>query len=108
MLGPYIVRKRWFTPPVKGFTGIALYPFVFLRRGYSATIMRHELIHVWQVRKVGWLRFYLTYLLDACKYEYREIPAEVEAYANQHDPAYLPVELEKLVRADPDARGSLT
>lgn len=71
-----------------------------MRKGYSATSMRHELIHIWQVRKAGWLRFYLTYLRDACRYEYRKIPAEVEAYANQHDPEYLPAELEQLVHTD--------
>lgn len=61
--------------------------------------MRHELIHVWQVRRDGWLRFYVRYVwLWVTGTAYRDLPAEVEANAHEDDPTFLPAELESLVR----------
>ena len=99
-LGPWVVRKRWFTPPWGSIRAITLYPFIFLRAGWPASTMRHELIHVWQIRKVGWFRFYLTYLWDAARVGYGRIPVELEAWQEQHSTSYLPAELEALAQAD--------
>lgn len=97
---PWIVRKRWWTPPFGRFSGITLYPFVFLRPGWSERTMRHELIHVWQVEMLGWFRFYGLYVWRWIRgVPYHEQPAEVEAYANDSDPDFLPPRLERLVRA---------
>ena len=55
-------------------------------------ILNHEFIHVAQVRKQGWIRFYATYLwqylLLYIRYRsqmeaYYHIPAEIDAYDHQ-------------------------
>ena len=101
MIGPYIVRKRWYTPPWGNYGGITLYPFILLRTGWSAELLRHELIHFWAVRRTGWFRFYGKWIWRRIRGPYREIPSEIEAYDHQHDPHYLPPELEALVRSGP-------
>lgn len=102
-----MVRKRWFTPPWGRYKGITLYPFIFMRAGWSADLMRHELIHCLQVRQQGWLGFYAGYLWQwrlGWKWlggtTYHELDAEREAYRHQHNPRYLPPDLEALVRSD--------
>ena len=94
IIGPWFVGVRWLHV-----NAITLYPFIIVRSSVKRDerVRRHELIHIWQVRKVGWFRFYLTYLRDAMRHTYREIPAEVEAYAHDKDPKYLPTQLERLV-----------
>lgn len=96
---PWIIRKRWWTPPFGRFTAITLYPFIFVRLPVSEPTLRHELIHVWQVQREGWLRFYVTYVWQwlALRIPYRSLPAEVEAYANDEDAGFLPANLEALV-----------
>lgn len=93
-----VVWKRWWSPPYGRFMGITLYPFVFLRKGVGEVLIRHEIIHCWQVQKEGWFKFYLKYLWHAIIHAYRRIPAEKEAYRNAEDPNYLPENLEKLVQ----------
>lgn len=76
--------------------GITLYPFIFIvcsleiaKKGY---LLRHEFVHVSQVERLGWLRFYLSYLfyflVNYIKYRnwdkaYRAIPYESEAYRTE-------------------------
>lgn len=51
---------NWF-----GVQAITLYPLILFansREEVSETLYRHELEHVYQVERLGWLRFYLTYL----------------------------------------------
>lgn len=78
---------------------ITLYPFVFCQYdlGFSIArnIVQHEMVHVHQVRALGWFRFYSTYLLDYFKFRliYKKshleaithMPFEAEAYAHQRD-----------------------
>lgn len=98
---PVVLRKPHWCPPWGRFRGVTIYPVIMLVRGWRAEELRHELIHCWQVRKVGWLRFYGGYLLDWIRgTAYVDLPAEVEAYAMQGDPTYLPADLEALVGAD--------
>ena len=103
MRGPYLVRKRSFlVPPWGPVLALTIVPFIFLRRGWPSSRLRHELIHVHQVRQQGWIRFYARYVwLWLRGTPYRELPAEVEAFAHEHDPSFLPADLEALVRADP-------
>lgn len=93
-LGPYFVFSsrvpRWL-----GVEAIVLYPFVFFRQPRDKTAestMRHELIHVRQIRERGWLGFYTRYLFEYARERwrgrshdaaYRAIAFEAEAYRDQ-------------------------
>lgn len=102
-VGPWVVRHRWFMPPWSSrFTAITLHPFVILKSGWSSRTLRHELVHVHQVRRDGWCRFYGRYVwLWITGTAYRDMPAEVEARMYERSWAYLPLDLEDRVRADP-------
>lgn len=88
---------RKLLPPYGGWTGLTLYPFVFLAPWWTIQDLRHELIHVWQVRRDGWLRFYVTWLWQRLVRGYRYISVELEAYAYDTDEQFLPTALEDLV-----------
>jgi hypothetical protein len=72
---------------------IVLYPFIFFKDKYpSGRIIRHELVHVDQIKKYGWFRFYLSYIMEYASYRvrglshydsYMKISYEVEAYKLQ-------------------------
>jgi hypothetical protein len=86
---------------------LTLWPFIFLRPGWSASLCRHELVHWRQVREAGWLRFYAAYVWEwrlGVRWlggtPYRELAAEREARAHEADATYLPPDLESLVRSD--------
>ena len=76
---------------------ITIYPFIFVAETKAIAdktpVLSHEMIHVQQVLKHGWLGFYLTYLwyylkgLWAYKSHskaYMNNPYEVEAYRGQN------------------------
>lgn len=77
-----------------GVNGITLYPFVFIREGApSARLLAHEAIHVDQVRRAGFFRFYASYLLQYLRSRaaglthhdaYLNISFEKEAYAHEN------------------------
>jgi len=81
-----------------GIGGITLYPFVLFAEGEpSERLVTHERIHVAQVRRHGWLRFYGSYLGQYVwgrlrglghRGAYRTISYEAAAYAHQHAPGY--------------------
>jgi len=99
MLTPKLVVKRWWIPlPLGRFAALTIYPFIFVRRkGIDRTIVRHEMIHIWQVRKTGWLWFYLGYIWKSTHTKYHNLPVEIEAYDNQTNAQYLPRQLEQCV-----------
>lgn len=69
--------------------GKVLYPFVLFSQAkddVSHQLFRHELEHVYQLRRIGWLWFYLKYLALAVRYGYRKHPFELEADERQNDP----------------------
>ena len=47
------------------------------------TFIRHELVHVAQIHRMGRVRFALTYLYYLARYGYRANPLEIEAYADE-------------------------
>lgn len=110
MIGPFLIVKRWWLfwlPPWGRFQAITLAPFVILRPGWSESTLRHELIHIRQVRLQGWWRFYYGYLWEwrfgwrlIGGTSYVNLRAELEAYEHQHDDTHLPFYLERLVRSD--------
>ena len=53
-----------YIPKLLGVGGITLYPFVlFADVNPSKVMIRHEAIHVKQIREVGFIYFYTSYLL---------------------------------------------
>jgi hypothetical protein len=81
-----------------GMAGITLYPYVFIifpeTDPRTPTLLKHEMVHVEQIQRVGVFKFYLTYFIDYVinlfKYRnhqqaYLNIPYEVEAYKRQEE-----------------------
>ena len=85
----------------KGYSGISLYPFVFVRQKAlkaNTVFINHERIHLQQQLEMLILPFYLVYgmefLIKLLKYNnchkaYRSISFEREAYSHEHDLDYL-------------------
>lgn len=85
----------------KGFSGMALWPFVILRHEsqlINQRFMNHERIHLLQQIELLILFFYLWYVIEFfirwAQYQnrrkaYRNISFEREAYQNEKDPHYL-------------------
>lgn len=92
-----LVRKS-FLPKILKVEAIALYPFMFFAdERPSVKTINHELIHILQVRRDGFIRFYFNYLKEyfifrkkgfAHREAYLAISYEVEAYSNQNDLTY--------------------
>lgn len=70
-----------------GYDGITLYPFIFMTKTArtNKAIVKHELIHVDQIRREGWFKFYIKYIYFNIKFGYRNNPYEIEAYSRQHE-----------------------
>lgn len=85
----------------KGYVGITIFPFVFLKHKYLKTdikLVNHERIHLRQQLELLILPFYLWYsiefLIRLLVYKkwsnaYKNISFEREAYANEKDLNYL-------------------
>jgi hypothetical protein len=79
--------------------GIVLYPFVFLApKDPDVYLLNHELIHLAQIKRLGVIRFYYSYLKEYALYRaqklshdeaYRAISFEREAYENDRNLDYL-------------------
>ena len=94
-----VVVNRWLLR--KGFTGMALWPFVILRSAEfkkDITFLNHEKIHLRQQIELLIIPFFLWYALEFLfrwiqyknRYQaYRNISFEREAYQNEKDPHYL-------------------
>lgn len=81
---------NWFQRRIIGrWHGKVLYPFVLFRQAkedVSQRLFRHEMQHVYQVRRMGWLGFYIRYLWLGMRYGYKHHPFEAEANDRQFDP----------------------
>lgn len=85
----------------KGFVGITLYPFIFLKRKdlkHDAELINHEKIHLKQQQELLIVFFFLFYLIEwtvkFLKYRntflaYKNLSFEREAYLNQDNLYYL-------------------
>lgn len=64
---------------------------VFVRRGakLSRRLLAHELVHVEQLRRMGLLRFWWTYLVLLIRCGYREHPMEFDAVVRSAEPRFL-------------------
>lgn len=94
-----VVASKYLVP--KGYTAIALYPFVFVRDKAlvaQPVLLNHERIHLRQQAELLVLPFYIWYLIEYGiryfkhkdqKAAYRNISFEREAYTNETDLGYL-------------------
>ena len=94
-----VVASKYLVP--KGYTAIALFPFVFVRDKTlmaHPVLLNHERIHLRQQAELLVLPFYIWYVIEYCirylrykdqKMAYRNISFEREAYANEGNLEYL-------------------
>ena len=85
----------------KGYSGITLYPFVFLKTKkmkHDTVLLNHEKIHLKQQLELLILPFYLWYILEFVfrfiqyrnwQTAYKNISFEKEAYLNEGNLHYL-------------------
>jgi hypothetical protein len=69
--------------------GITIYPFIFFKRTreeVTDTLFRHEMEHIYQVERLGWFKFYLTYLWQNIRVGYKKNKYEIEANLVENTP----------------------
>jgi len=61
--------------------GITLPWAIYLLPDYMEDqgLIKHELVHVAQIKRMGMVKFYLTYLAQWLRYGYHDMPLEREA-----------------------------
>ena len=88
------VYNHWI-PQLLNVGAITLYPFILFSRSVAGIkthrkepehLFKHEYIHIEQVRRLGWFKFYFLYLVDNAKNGYDENKYEIEAYTRQIEP----------------------
>ena len=76
---------------------ILVYPYIFTLESATEIDINHEMIHVMQIKREGFIKcrikYMAEYLINLIKYRdtqkaYRNISYEIEAYENQHDLSY--------------------
>lgn len=90
------IRYNSSVPKLFGWDGITLYPFIFMtiskHKAIKSRLLHHEWIHILQVRKHGFFRFYFSYIMQSfvnilkyrnLKEAYRNISFEKEAYLKE-------------------------
>lgn len=83
--------------PLKGFAAMNVLGVIFVRpeAHLSRYLLNHELIHTAQMRELGYLPFYILYVLEWVVRlfmrgnAYRNISFEREAYRHDTNPDYL-------------------
>ena len=72
--------------------------FLLKKINYQKTTINHELIHTTQMKELGYIFFYLWYVIEYCLIRlfhkkqvdaYHDVSFEEEAYNNQYDLTYL-------------------
>ena len=94
-----ILISKYIVP--KGFVGIAIYPFIFLKQAQlkdDEILVNHEKIHLKQQRELlvvfYFPLYFMEWLFNLCRYRdtkkaYQKISFEKEAYQNEHNLQYL-------------------
>lgn len=94
-----LITSKYLVP--KGYSGITLFPFVFMRDkslALNPVFVNHERIHLRQQAELLVIPFYLWYITEyfirrlqypTQKEAYRNISFEREAYANETNMEYL-------------------
>lgn len=84
--------------PFKGFLAINLFGILFVKgtwQDITDRVLNHEKIHSAQMRELGYIFFYIFYLLEwiyrltKCGNAYRNITFEREAFQNEDNLQYL-------------------
>lgn len=84
--------------PFKGFLAINIFGILFVRgtdRDINDVVLNHERIHTAQMKELGYVLFYILYLLEWVVRlfkkgnAYRNISFEREAYQHEKDLNYL-------------------
>lgn len=75
----------------KNVQGLALYPFIFLRKDVADDpyVINHEKIHLRQQKEMLVIFFYIWYLIELVFKGYYQICFEQEAYKNDKNLMYL-------------------
>lgn len=71
----------------ENYWGYTLYPFIFYKYSKADTkdyMIRHELEHVYQIRRDGWWKFSMVYMYQWATKGYKKIEYEIAAYAVQN------------------------
>lgn len=71
------------------YRGKVRYPFVLFKQAQkdvTDTLFRHEMQHVYQIRRMGWWTFYGKYIYLLIRHGYQRHPFELEAWERQKDP----------------------
>jgi len=100
MLEVRIIYSHWL-PKLVRVNGMVVYPFILLNcppEEATSMLLKHEFIHVYQVRKVGFIKFYLSYFYEYLLSGYWDISYETEAYERQFEPL-TPYELSVISRS---------
>jgi hypothetical protein len=94
-----VIKLEWlFEKVLKGYAGIALFPFIFVKSLERKKLINHEKIHIRQQLELLVLIFYIIYglewLINKIKGmsnddAYRNISFEREAYSNDKNMNYL-------------------
>jgi len=91
------IRRKYnhWIPQLLRVGGITLYPYILFARSvpgikkyrqHPEYLFKHEYIHIEQVRRLGWFKFYLSYIVENMKKGYSNNKYEVEAYGRQEEP----------------------
>lgn len=85
--------------PFPGFMAINMFGLMFVRNEYKSRIsnrtINHESIHTEQMKELGYIPFYIIYLIEwfirlfGKGNAYRQISFEQEAYDNERNMFYL-------------------
>jgi hypothetical protein len=87
MKKPKVIYGTWLVPPKR--LAWVVFPYMLFRQPQSEvsdSLFRHEWQHADQVRRIGWLRFYSTYLWYTITRGYRYNPYEIEAREVERQP----------------------
>lgn len=97
-----IIESKWFCKLI-GVKGIMLWPFIVVKDRQDRVLVNHEMIHYYQAKERWVLGFYWLYFKFYFRnrriykghpnikhfWSYRNIPFEIEAFANQSNLDYL-------------------
>lgn len=81
--------NNWLTNRNRRWLGITLYPYILFRDEkelVSDRLFKHELCHIYQVQRIGWIKYYVTWLYYNIRYGYSGNPFEEEARLYDNDP----------------------